>query len=86
MSSVESAKEAIESLNEMESDPNIPKNIKLKIQHITKVLEEPNKELSIKVNKALSELDELSDDSNLETDIRTQIWNVVSILEKISQK
>ncbi|MBU0627975.1 MAG: UPF0147 family protein [Nanoarchaeota archaeon] len=85
MSSVESYNEAIEALKEMESDANIPKNIKLKIQNIIKGLEDPNAEISIKVNKTLSALDELSDDSNLETDIRTQIWNVVSILEKISQ-
>lgn len=84
MSSVELVKETIEALKEMESDSNIPKNIKIKIQNIINVLENKNAELSINVNKALSGLDEMSDDSNLEPDIRTQIWNIVSILEKIS--
>ena len=83
MSSEELTNETIESLQELENDPNIPKNIKIKIQSIINILKEDT-ELSIKTNKALSELDEISSNPNLESYIRTQIWGIVSILEKIN--
>jgi uncharacterized protein (UPF0147 family) len=81
MSSDELSDEAIESLQELEEDPNMPKNVKIKIQNIINILKEDT-ESAIKVNKALNELDEMSSDPNLDPHIRTQIWNIVSILEK----
>jgi len=84
MSSEELIDETNERLQELKEDSNIPKNIKIKIENIIKILKE-DKESSIKTNKALSELDEISNDPNLEAYIRTQIWNIVSILEKINQ-
>jgi len=75
--------EAIEKLQELENDVNIPKNIKIKIKRIIGILKEDT-EISIKTNKALNELDEISNDPNLESYTRTQIWNIVSILEKIN--
>jgi uncharacterized protein (UPF0147 family) len=75
--------EAVEQLQELENDPNIPKNIKIKIKGIIDILKEDSED-SIKSNKALNELDEISNDPNLEPFIRTQIWNTVSILEKIN--
>jgi len=83
MNSKELEKETIETLEELETDINIPKNIKNKIQDIINILKEET-EISIKINKALHELDEISDDPNLEAYTRTQIWNIVSILEKIN--
>lgn len=83
MSSKQLTNETIEKLQELESDINIPKNIKIKIKKIVDILKEDT-ELSIKINKALNELDEISNDPNLEPYTRTQIWNIVSILEKIN--
>ncbi|MEA2037667.1 MAG: UPF0147 family protein [Nanoarchaeota archaeon] len=76
-------KETIDTLEGLVLDPNIPKNIKAKIQNIIQILKEDS-ELPIKINKALNDLDEISNEANLEQYIRTQIWNVVSILEKIN--
>ena len=75
--------DVIGTLKQLEEDMHIPKNIKSKLQDISKILQE-NTEVSIKINKALNELDEISDDPNLEPYIRTQIWNIVSALEKIN--
>jgi len=75
--------DVIGTLKQLEDDMNIPKNVKSKLQEISKILLEKT-EMSIKINKALNELDEISDDPNLEPYIRTQIWNIVSALEKIT--
>ena len=75
----------IETLTELEEDITVPKNVRLKIQNITKNLKE-NTEIPIKISKALNDLDEIADDINLQPYTRTQIWNVVSILEKINNK
>ena len=83
MVSEELTQEAIEALNELEADINIPKNIKTKLQEIIDILEEDT-ELSIKISKELNELDEISNDANLEPFTRTQIWNIVSMLEKVN--
>jgi len=83
MVSEELTQEAIEALNELEADINIPKNIKTKLQEIIDILEEDT-ELSIKISKVLNELDEISNDANLEPFTRTQIWNIVSMLEKVN--
>ncbi len=83
MSSKELTKETIETLQELEEDTHLPKNIKIKIQKIIEMLKE-DAEVSIKVNKALNDLDEISNDPNLESYTRAQLWNIVSLLEKIS--
>lgn len=75
----------IGSLTELEEDMTIPKNIRLKIRAIMKILKE-EVETSIKISKVLNYLDEIADDINLQPYTRTQIWNVVSVLEKINNK
>ncbi len=72
----------IETLNEVQEDATVPKNVRIKIQEITGTLKEDT-QLSIKINKALNELDEIASDVNLQPYTRTQIWNIVSVLEKI---
>ncbi len=72
----------ISSLNEIQGDVTVPKNVRIKIDSIISTLKEDT-ELSIKVNKALNGLDELASDVNLQSYTRTQIWNVMSLLEKL---
>lgn len=74
----------IETLQELEEDATVPKNVRLKIQNIINSLKEDT-EKTIKISKALNELDEIADDVNLQSYTRTQIWNVVSVLEKINK-
>ena len=73
----------IEGLDEIKDDTTVPKNIRLKIGTIMKILEDNDVELSIKISKAQQELDDISEDSNIQAYTRTQLWNVVSLLETI---
>ena len=72
----------VTSLNEIQLDATVPRNVRTKIESIIRTLNEGT-ELSIKVNKAMNELDEISSDVNLQSYTRTQIWNVMSVLEKL---
>jgi len=69
-------------LAELKEDNTVPKNVRLKIEKVMKVLNE-EKQMDIKVSKALNELEEIAEDVNLQSYTRTQIWNVISALEKI---
>jgi len=76
--------DVVKSLDEIQADATVPRNVRTKIELIISTLKE-DAELSIKVNKALNEIDELSGDVNLQAYTRTQIWNVISVLEKLHQ-
>ena len=82
MSATKTIAEVVQLLNDLSEEESIPKNIKLKIQHIISDLDEES-DISIKINKALNELDEITEDTNIQQYVRTQIWNIVSLLEKI---
>jgi hypothetical protein len=69
-------------LSELKDDITVPKNVRLKVERVMKVLNEDIK-MDIKVSKALNELEEIADDVNLQSYTRTQVWNVISALEKI---
>ena len=70
------------SLNEVQEDATVPRNVRTQIQAIISTLK-ANTEPSIKVNKALNELDQISNDVNLQSYTRQQIWNIMSVLEKL---
>ena len=70
----------IESLEMLQEDHTIPRNIKMKIDEIYHILK-GNEDNNLKINKALNILDEISNDDNLQSYTRTQIWNLVSMLE-----
>ena len=70
------------SLNEIQEDGTVPRNVRTKIQNIISSLKTET-EISIKINKALNELGEIANDVNLQSYTRTQIYNVISILEKL---
>ena len=72
----------IKSLNEIQSDTTVPRNVRTKIELIMITLSE-EVELPIKVNKSLNHLDEIANDVNLQSYTRTQVWNVMSLLEKL---
>ena len=74
----------INSLNEIQEDATVPRNVRTKIEAVINALKE-DAELSIKVNKALNGLDELANDINLQAYTRTQIWNIMSVLERFNQ-
>lgn len=75
--------EVINVLEELKEDAAIPKNVKIKVDSIIKLLNDEC-EVPISVNKALHELDEIANDANMQSYARAQIWNIVSMLEKIN--
>ena len=72
----------ITTLQELEQDTAVPKNVKKKITQTILALQETG-DISIKKNKALNELDEITQDTNMQSYTRSQLFNVVSMLEKI---
>jgi uncharacterized protein (UPF0147 family) len=82
MTSEEDIKDIIAALQEVKEENQVPKNVKIKIDEVIKILNEKT-EPSLRVNKVLSTLDEIADDTNIQPFTRTQLWNVVSMLEKI---
>ena len=71
-------------LAELKDDVTVPKNVRLKIEKVMKLLNGET-EMQIKVSKALNELEEIADDVNLQSYTRAQVWNVISLLEKINK-
>lgn len=75
--------EVLETLNQIEQDLTVPRNVRCKIKSAFLVLEKDEKTLSIRIDQSLQELDDISDDPNIPSYTRTQIWNILSILESI---
>ncbi len=71
---------AIGCLKGLEEDSCVPKNVKLKLGQVIKILE-TKEEQSLKVSKALHELEEMTEDTNMQADTRTVLYNIVSLLE-----
>jgi uncharacterized protein len=78
----EELRAVLDAMAELMDDATVPKNVKSKMDGISKILLE-KQDMSIKINKALQGLEEISDDSNLQSFTRTQIWNLISILESV---
>lgn len=78
----EKLSETIQALKDVESDSSVPKNVKLKINSIVKLLEDKG-ETHIKVSRAMHELEELSDDANMPSFTRTQLFHITSLLEVV---
>lgn len=82
MSSNENLNKVIVALKDIEADSTVPKNVKIKITAIIKVLEDKG-ELSIKVSKVLNDLEQISEDMNLPSFTRTQLFQISSMLEVV---
>jgi|TARA_B100001971_G_C18252460_1_gene579364 hypothetical protein len=77
---MDTMKEVIELLVQLEQEGTLPKNIRSKIKNTMNLLDE-NLDVAIKIDKSLQELDEIAEDPNVPSYARTQIWNVMSLLE-----
>ena len=74
--------ELIEYIQELESEGNMPKNVRAKFKIILNDLKTTSEEeFSMLVNKLLSDLDDISSDANLDQFTRQQIWSISSMLE-----
>ena len=75
----------LESLNQVQQDISLPKNVRQKLKLICSCLSVKNKELSIRIDETLQEMDEISENPNIPIYAKTQIWSIVSLLEEIRQ-
>lgn len=73
----------IEFMEELESDSQVPKNVKNKLKQILIEMKSANGDLSLLINKVLSDLDDISSDTNLDSFTRQQVWSIASSLEAI---
>ena len=69
--------------SQLDEDQTVPKNVKLKLKDTITILQEDNKDMAFRVDKALEWLDELCEDSNIPNYTKTQLWNLVSLLESL---
>jgi len=72
----------LEGLTSIDHDPNIPKNVRMRIKKAISILaNEEDKNINLKVDRSLQELGDVAEDPNLPQYTRMQIWSVVSQLE-----
>ena len=74
-------KDVINLLGDLSEDYSIPKNVRNALDKLKKDLQDPSKELRVKIDAALQEIENLALDPNLASYARTQIWNLSSLLE-----
>jgi len=77
--------QAITLLGEIFNDRAVPKNIRTYSEQAQNILNDPTREIEVRIDSAVQILDEMTSDPNVETFTRTQIWSVVSLLESVDQ-
>lgn len=80
MPSVNGVAARVQDLSERD---DIPSNVADKLQEATEILENDEKDLSVRVNTASSILDQISNDPNIRQHTRTEIWNIASKVESL---
>ena len=65
------------------SDPTVPRNIKRKVEEIKDILLDKDEELRVKAGSALTILDEISNDRNLPMHLRSMLWSIAGELERV---
>ena len=70
-------------LDEIKEDRTVPRNIRSMCDEAQLILNDDNKDTSVKVDSVRQLLDRISEDPNLPVYTRTQVWNIVSMLESL---
>ena len=73
----------IATLQMVNEDPMVPRNIRKTTDETMKILSDEKKQISLRASLALSKIDEVASDSNMTMHIRTKIWEIASALEAI---
>lgn len=81
----ESLKEAIDTLNQIASNPSTPKTIKKNIADLLVDLENKEYSMSVRAANAISMLDDITQDPNMPSYVRVTLWQAVSKLEGIRE-
>ena len=81
--SEEVIREVTEILDYINENNTVPRNIRKASHKASVMLNDDEKDESVKISTVLSKLDEISNDPNIPVHARTLIWEVLSKLEAI---
>lgn len=70
-------------VRDLSEGDDIPSNVAEKLDEAADILENEDKEISVRVNSASSILDQVSNDPNIKQHTRTEIWNIASKVESL---
>ena len=81
----ESLKNAMDTLNQVATNPSTPKNIRKNIQDLANDLKSEELSMSVRASNAISMLDDITQDPNMPSYVRVTLWQAVSTLENIRE-
>ena len=76
---------AMNTLNQIATNPSTPKNIRKNISDIVEELKSDEYSLSVRAANTISSLDDVTQDPNMPSYVRTSLWQAVSTLESIRE-
>ena len=74
---------AINTLNQIATNPSTPKNIRKNISDIVEALKSDEYSISVRAANTISSLDDVTQDPNMPSYVRTSLWQAVSTLSLI---
>lgn len=74
----------VQQMKNLAEDDSVPSNVSEMLVEASEILENEEKDLSVRVNSASSVLDRVSNDPNIKQHTRTEIWNLASKTESLS--
>jgi len=81
----ESMNTAIDTLNQIATNPSTPKNIRKTISDLANDLKSEEYSMSVRASNAISMLDDITQDPNMPSYVRVTLWQAVSTLEGIRE-
>ena len=76
---------AMNTLNQIATNPSTPKNIRKDIADIVEELKSDEYSISVRAANTISSLDDVTQDPNMPSYVRTSLWQAVSTLESIRE-
>ena len=76
---------AINTLNQIATNPSTPKNIRKNNSDIVEALKSDEYSISVRAANTISSLDDVTQDPNMPSYVRTSLWQAVSTLESIRE-
>ena len=81
----ESMNTAIDTLNQIATNPSTPKNIRKTISDLANDLKSEEYSMSVRASNTISMLDDITQDPNMPSYVRVTLWQAVSTLEGIRE-
>ncbi len=81
----ESLNTAIDTLNQIATNPSTPKNIRKTISDLANDLKSEEYSMSVRASNTISMLDDITQDPNMPSYVRVTLWQAVSTLEGIRE-